>query len=155
MVFKEGADQDSKSRTLNSGFRYSHRSNNIDNRTFRWIYCLDPPRGLGVVFFLRESSWPSTSRGSGRSEAILTFRLRRPSAFWCCLDSQVAGDYRPLYPEVDHYWFKVARNYEPLALQVVLVLDQLFTRFWDPGSGFGDWAGRGFGGWDYGFGFIG
>ena len=34
------------------------------------------------------------------------------------LDSQVAGNNRPLYPKVDHYWFKVAHNYEPLALQV-------------------------------------
>ena len=33
------------------------------------------------------------------------------------LGSQVAGDSRPLYPKVDHYWFKVAHNYEPLALQ--------------------------------------
>ena len=32
------------------------------------------------------------------------------------LDSQVAGNNRPLYPTVDHYWFKVARNYEPLLL---------------------------------------
>ena len=37
------------------------------------------------------------------------------------LDSQVAGNYRPLYPKVDHYWFKVAHNYEPLALQVIFV----------------------------------
>ena len=34
------------------------------------------------------------------------------------LDSQVAGNSRPLYPKVDHYWFKVAHNYEPRALQV-------------------------------------
>ena len=26
---------------------------------------------------------------------------------------------RPLYPKLDHCWFKVAHNYEPLALQVV------------------------------------
>ena len=32
------------------------------------------------------------------------------------LDSQVAGNNRPLYPKVDHYWFKVAHNFEPLAL---------------------------------------
>ena len=32
------------------------------------------------------------------------------------LDSQLAGHNRPLYPKVDHYWFKVAHNYEPLAL---------------------------------------
>ena len=36
------------------------------------------------------------------------------------LDSQVAQNNRPLYPKVDHYWFKVAHNYEPLALQVVI-----------------------------------
>ena len=30
------------------------------------------------------------------------------------LDSQVAGNDRPLYPKVDHYWFKVAHNYSPL-----------------------------------------
>ena len=35
-------------------------------------------------------------------------------------DSQVAGNNRPLYPKVDHYWFKVAHNYGPLALQVWL-----------------------------------
>ena len=35
-----------------------------------------------------------------------------------CLDSQVAGNHRPLYPKVDPYWFTVAHNYEPLALQV-------------------------------------
>ena len=34
------------------------------------------------------------------------------------LDSQVAGNNRPLHPKVDHYWFKVPQNYEPLALQV-------------------------------------
>ena len=37
------------------------------------------------------------------------------------LDSQVAGNNRPLYPKVDHYWFKAAHNYEPLALQVGLI----------------------------------
>ena len=37
------------------------------------------------------------------------------------LDSQVAGNYRPLDPNVDLYWFKVAQNYEPLALQVVVL----------------------------------
>ena len=36
------------------------------------------------------------------------------------LDSQVAGNSRPLYPKVDHHWLKVAPNYEPLALQVSL-----------------------------------
>ena len=39
------------------------------------------------------------------------------------LDSQVAGNYRPLYPKVDHYWFKEAHNYWPLVLQGV-VLDR-------------------------------
>ena len=38
------------------------------------------------------------------------------------LESQVAGNNRPLYPKVDHYWFKVAYNYEPLAFQAVLHL---------------------------------
>ena len=33
------------------------------------------------------------------------------------LDSQIAGNNRPLYPQVDRSWFKVAHNYEPLALQ--------------------------------------
>ena len=36
------------------------------------------------------------------------------------LDIQVAGNNGPLYPKVDHYWFKLAHNYEPLALQVGL-----------------------------------
>ena len=36
------------------------------------------------------------------------------------LDSQVAGRNRPLYHKVDHHWFKVAHNDEPLALQVVV-----------------------------------
>ena len=30
----------------------------------------------------------------------------------------MAEKYRPLYPKVDHYWCKVAHNYEPLALHV-------------------------------------
>ena len=34
------------------------------------------------------------------------------------LESQVAGNNRPLYPKVNQYWFKVAHHYEPLALQV-------------------------------------
>ena len=34
------------------------------------------------------------------------------------LEIQVAQNNRPLYPKVAHYWFKVAHNYEPLALQV-------------------------------------
>ena len=33
------------------------------------------------------------------------------------LNSQVAGNNRPLYPKVDHCSFKVAHNYEPPALQ--------------------------------------
>ena len=39
------------------------------------------------------------------------------------LHSQVAGNNRPVYPKVDHYWFKVAQNYEPLALQVLTRVD--------------------------------
>ena len=31
----------------------------------------------------------------------------------------MAGNNGPLYPKVDHYWFKVAHNSEPLALQVL------------------------------------
>ena len=38
------------------------------------------------------------------------------------LDSQVAGNNRPLHPKVDQYWFKVAHNSEPLALQVGVLL---------------------------------
>ena len=35
------------------------------------------------------------------------------------MDSQVAGNNLPLYPQVDHYWFnEIAQNHEPLALQV-------------------------------------
>ena len=36
--------QDPKSRTPESGLEYCHA---VDCRTLRWIYCLDPPRGLG------------------------------------------------------------------------------------------------------------
>ena len=36
------------------------------------------------------------------------------------MDSQVAGNKRPLHRKVDHYWFKVAHNYEALALQVAI-----------------------------------
>ena len=36
------------------------------------------------------------------------------------MDSQVAGNDTPLYLKVDHSWFKVAQNYEPLALQVYI-----------------------------------
>ena len=35
------------------------------------------------------------------------------------LDSQVAGNNGPVYPKVDHYWCKVAHDYELLALQAV------------------------------------
>ena len=35
------------------------------------------------------------------------------------LESQVAQTNGPLYPKVDHDWFKVAHNSEPLALQVL------------------------------------
>ena len=44
-----------------------------------------------------------------------------------CMDSQVAGNNWPLYPKVDHYWFKVAHNYEPPALQVGTSLGILFA----------------------------
>ena len=47
------------------------------------------------------------------------------------LDSQVAGNNRPLYPKVDTYWFKVAQNYEPLALQVV-VFHPFLIGTWGP-----------------------
>ena len=40
--------------------------------------------------------------------------------FKVSLKSQVAQNNRPLYPKVDNYWFKVACNYEPLALQVCI-----------------------------------
>ena len=50
------------------------------------------------------------------------------------LDSQVAGNNRPLYPKVDHSWFKVAHNYEPLALQVLETRRLSNGRtFWLPG----------------------
>ena len=41
------------------------------------------------------------------------------------LESQVAQNNRPLYPKVDHYWFKVAHNYEPLALQGIGIRNQI------------------------------
>ena len=41
-----------------------------------------------------------------------------PLGTFVYLDSQVGENDRPLYPKVDHYWLKVAHNYEPLALQV-------------------------------------
>ena len=59
----------------------------------------------------------------GRGFEILNFRVRglALTSFRVLakadLDSQVAGNNRPLYPKVDHCWFKVAHNYEPLALQ--------------------------------------
>ena len=37
------------------------------------------------------------------------------------LDSHVAGNNGPLYPKVDHFWLKVAHNYEPLALLGVFI----------------------------------
>ena len=49
----------------------------------------------------------------------LSFRVPEPCRLGVCcyVDGQVAGDNRPLYAKVEHYWFEVARNYEPLALQ--------------------------------------
>ena len=35
------------------------------------------------------------------------------------LVEQVAGNNWPLYPKVNHHWFKVAQNDEPLALQAL------------------------------------
>ena len=58
-------------------------------------------------------------------------RRTYPSPKRTYLDSQVAGSNRPLYPKVDHYWFKVARNYEPLALQVLLrILEPEVPTIW-------------------------
>ena len=37
-----------------------------------------------------------------------------PKAIKGILDSQVAGNNGPLYPKVDHHWFEVPHNYEPL-----------------------------------------
>ena len=52
-------------------------------------------------------AWGSGWQGAAKSPKI-------------CSDSQVAGNNRPLFtPKVDQYWFKVAHNYEPLALQVI------------------------------------
>ena len=53
---------------------------------------------------------------------LRTFGIRRGSTVPQCragfcmmnrnsLDSQVTGNKRPLYPKVNHYWFKVADNY--------------------------------------------
>ena len=52
--------------------------------------------------------------------AIVSYTSAAPQNDICTvfLDSQVAGNNRPLYPKVDHYWFKVAHNCEPLAVQV-------------------------------------
>ena len=47
---------------------------------------------------------------------------KAPSQAEGYLHSQVAENCRPLCPKVDHYWFKVAHNYETLALQVRLFL---------------------------------
>ena len=40
--------EEPKSRTPNSGLQYSY---SIDYRALRWIYVLDPPRGLGIGMF--------------------------------------------------------------------------------------------------------
>ena len=53
-----------------------------------------------------------------------------PAAKMSYLDSQVAGNNRPLYPKVDHYWIKVAHNSEPLALQVLLMVEILHDIVW-------------------------
>ena len=50
------------------------------------------------------------------------------------LHSQVAGNYRPLYPKVDHFWFKVAQNREPLPLQVHAWIVKLQTYSRSSGS---------------------
>ena len=47
------------------------------------------------------------------------------------LQSQVAQNNRSLYPKVAHYWFKVAQNYEPLALQV---MPECFPQIPDSGT---------------------
>ena len=41
------------------------------------------------------------------------------------LDSQVAGNNGPLYPKVDHYWFKVAHK-----LPIMWVVVEVMVPFW-------------------------
>ena len=64
------------------------------------------------------SSKRRAAQASGSNGSYVCQRLGRNLPTSSYLDSQVAGNYRPLYPKVDHYWFKVAHNHEPLALQV-------------------------------------
>ena len=75
----------------------------------------------------------------------LNFRYIPQAIIRAPLDSQAAGNYRPLYPKVDHYWFKVAHNSEPLALQAYM-LEGMFLNerlwaalgsFWAVGNCFG------------------
>ena len=58
-------------------------------------------------------------RAQAVTPSVWTYLESQRSIIWDCLDSQVAGNNRPPYPKVDHYWFKVAHNYESLALQVL------------------------------------
>ena len=95
-----------------------------------WAAPLLPPRPALVVAALEtfETTPPFgiaglTARFLGRLAEARRAKYSRPegrqSPTRLYLDSQVAGNHRPLYPKVDHYWVKVAHNYEPLALQVV------------------------------------
>ena len=66
----------------------------------------------------------------GTLERIQQVQPFHPGSY---LDSQVAGNKRPLSPKVDHYLFKAAHNYEPLALQSMR--DQGWICCWYPPSG--------------------
>ena len=78
---------------------------------------------LGFAAFRPKSSRPYgaqalPSGGDGNvQEATKEQRGTQDFRAGGLLNSQVAGNNGPLYPKVDHYWFKVAHNYTPLALQ--------------------------------------
>ena len=70
------------------------------------------------------SSRPTSHGGPVKAACNnLTITMITTSNQHTTMDSQAAGNNRPLYPKIDHYWFKVAYTYEPLALQVMRIAD--------------------------------
>ena len=66
--------------------------------------------------------WRVDSSQHGKCDTKWSFvSFLHPPLHGVHLDSQVAGKKRPLHPKVDLLGFKVAHNYEPLALQACLI----------------------------------
>ena len=60
---------------------------------------------------VRAVGFDSGAFGSGSGASRIFPELKSEICPKPYLDSQVAGNNRPLYPKVDHYWLAAAHNY--------------------------------------------